>query len=142
MDPLLEKAKADLAAVVQQIRDLAAKQKKLEAFISIYDEPAPQSTLVLGDAPPSSEDRIARALDLARRERDEALNQTAKARITNAVADILRDGEARHTRELLSILESRGIHIGSADKVIGLSSLLSKDDRFVANRTFGWSLKK
>lgn len=132
MDPLVEKAKTDLAEVKAEVSTLLAKQKKLEAFLAIYGEQPSQSDLYrsvmsrLADGPA--------ALALSR--------PSAKDRITSAVADILADGEPRHTRALLAILEKNGIEVGGSDKVIALSVLLSRDPRFVANRKIGWSLKK
>ena len=94
MDPLIEKAKADLAQVVSQMEALRAKKQKLEAFLSIYDEPQTAAPL-LTRPDPHQEALLVPGPPLAQFESE---GTTAKARITNAVAQILADGTPRHTR--------------------------------------------
>lgn len=142
MDPIIEKAKADYAELSEQISRLSEKAAKLKAFLDIYDEPPPPVKIYR----PSQADLAIPAFDgTIRRNVLSSISQdatTAKAKITNAVAEILSDGKPRHTRDLLEILKAEGIEPGATDKVIGLSNLLSRDHRFEADRSIGWSLKK
>jgi hypothetical protein len=56
---------------------------------------------------------------------------------------ILRErGQPTPTRELLSILASRGIHVGGKNPVISLSGYLCKTGEVVADRRTGWSLRE
>ncbi len=132
-DPIIDKAKTDLADIVKQMDALGAKRKKLEAFLSIYEEPAEQGG-VLGTKYVK--------VEFAGRKGIHEHQITQKAIITNAVYQILSASAPQHTRGLLKELSAEGIEIGAADKVVGLSNLLSRDDRFQANRALGWSLKK
>jgi hypothetical protein len=57
--------------------------------------------------------------------------------------DILREsGRPVHTRELLPILEQRGIKIGGANPLTNLSGYLSRSDDLIADRSRGWRLKE
>lgn len=118
-DALLERAKADLADIAEKIAALRDKERKLRLFVAAYDD----ATLPL-------------PLTEARGE-----GKTQKDRIANAVVSILSDGQPRHTRELLALLEAQGLRTGSRDQVIGLSTLLNRDSRFASDRKRGWSLK-
>jgi hypothetical protein len=56
---------------------------------------------------------------------------------------ILRErGQPTPTRELLSILASRGINIGGKNPVISLSGYLCKTHEVVSDRARGWSLRE
>ncbi len=149
MDPYIEKAKADLAGVEQEISALHAqlsvlttKKKKLTDFIALYsDDPSPpqQKISSISDGLVATLQRVSDWAAL----REQGAGATAKDRITSAVYAILSDGIPRHTRTLLDILRTDwDLEPGSTDKVIGLSNLLSRDDRFQADRAIGWSLKK
>ncbi len=59
------------------------------------------------------------------------------------MSELLADGSHCHTRDLVKQLWARyGLEVRGSDKVLALSGLLSKDERFEANRSLGWSLKK
>lgn len=136
MDPLIEKAKTDYAELTAEIKRLSDKAGKLKAFLDIYDEDAPAPKVTRPGTEP-----IFMVPIITRPPSAQEAN-TAKAKITNAVAQILSDGKPRHTRDLLDILKEQNLEPGATDKIIGLSNLLSRDDRFVADRSIGWSLKK
>lgn len=132
-DPIIQKAKADLAEIKAQVAPLLAKQRKLEAFLSIYsDDKSADSQSELPLSPFQAMVALANA----------GQRSPAKAIVTNAVYEILSDGNPRPTRQLLGLLTERNIEVGGADKVLALSALLSRDDRFQASRAVGWSLKE
>lgn len=70
---------------------------------------------------------------------------SAKERILGAAEQLL-SGRSLPQKELFAELEKIGIHVGGKserNKLLNLSSLLSRDDRFKAgNRKTGWSLAK
>ena len=53
---------------------------------------------------------------------------------------LLSEGKPRHTRELVSYLRSEGVELKGKDPVLQVSAVLSKDYRFKANRSIGWTL--
>ena len=67
---------------------------------------------------------------------------TQKEKITDFCAELLEIGFPMKTSELLRELESANIEVGGANKLLTVSALLSKDDRFVPNRKEGWSIKR
>jgi hypothetical protein len=133
MDPIITKAKDDLADINEQVRSLLEKKKKLESFLTVYDELAADDK-----KPPKEQNTLFGDFGV----KIVPKGDTAKERITSAVAEILSDGSSKSTRALLEILKPAGLEPGATDKVIGLSNLLSRDDRFMPDRTHGWSLKK
>lgn len=63
------------------------------------------------------------------------------AKVTDAVYRLLKDGKRRKIPEILSYLQLRGITLEkSKNPAALLSTLLSKDERFIANRKAGWGL--
>lgn len=137
MDPLIEKTKADIAEIDEQIAVLKADRQMKASWLAMYDKPRYGQQISPGvTIPPPPKTSFAQSLP------PPPAPTTAKARITDKVASILSDGVARHTRQLLPILAPIGLLPGAADKVIGLANLLSRDPRFVADRTHGWTLKK
>jgi len=139
-DPIVEKAKAELAEIIEKMSALASlsvRRKKLEAFIELYEVPS-QAVAV---EPGRPYEKVA-DLFLQRTLAQVVEKTTAKARTTNAVAAMLSDGMPRRTQTLIQLLADQDIEIGAADKITGLSNLLSRDGRFEASRAVGWSLKK
>jgi hypothetical protein len=65
---------------------------------------------------------------------------TIKDRIADNCERLLSDRRPRHTRELVSYLRGEGIELKGKDPVLQVSSVLSKDGRFKANRSLGWTL--
>jgi hypothetical protein len=126
-DPLIEKARTDLAAIAEEIGRLQLRHRKLAAFLDAYDD-APQQELL-----PTEDEKDDPSIP----------GVSNKERVIRNAVQILSEMQPLHTRTLLQKLEERGITIGSTDKIIGLSSILSRDkQRFVASRSAGWSLKK
>lgn len=65
---------------------------------------------------------------------------TKKARIAEAAAVILANGR-RQARELVPLIESAGVDIGSGNKIDTVSVVLSRDKRFNSDRAAGgWGL--
>ena len=67
---------------------------------------------------------------------------TIKDRVLEASLKVLEDGQPRHTSSLLVEFEKAGIEVGGTNKLATVSSILSRDGRFKANRTIGWTLTK
>lgn len=65
-----------------------------------------------------------------------------KDQILSSAVSLLADGKPRHSADLLSHFLREGIPVGGINKILTISSILSRDDRFVANRKYGWTLAK
>ncbi|QWF18701.1 hypothetical protein [Lysobacter capsici] len=68
-------------------------------------------------------------------------HQSVKASASDRVASYLSDGSREKTAALLKRLDNEGIVIRGKDRVLALSAILSKDERFEASRKLGWALK-
>lgn len=76
-----------------------------------------------------------------------SLRKTVSKReqIFQSVLEILSDGKARHTADLMQELTARGIEIGGDNKEANLSAYLSRAKAVIglyADRRYGWSIKK
>ncbi|MGV7188598.1 hypothetical protein [Xanthomonas axonopodis] len=69
------------------------------------------------------------------------IKKSLKDQVIEACFDELKDGFPQKPAELVRSLEARGIFIGGDNKAMALSSMLSKDGRFLPSRKFGWSLR-
>lgn len=63
-----------------------------------------------------------------------------RVQVTETCAEILSDGVRRLSRELLPLLEQRGIKLGGRNPKGLLATYLSKDDRFISKQ--GWTLRQ
>lgn len=68
--------------------------------------------------------------------------QSVKDKVVEIARSLLADGKTMHTVDLVVQLEAAGVDIGGADKRLTVSSILSRDAGFQANRKVGWSLRK
>lgn len=64
----------------------------------------------------------------------------SSALILEAVHRLLSDGKRRSIHDILSFLDVRGIPLKTANRAGFLSTLLSRDSRFDANRRDGWGI--
>lgn len=138
MSDTLSKALEDFKSIDGKIAALQKRRNELAQFIDLHQRLYPTRD-IFDMGPDDSGNRLASTLAAATAEFD----GTAKARIERAVSEILSDGAPRHTRVLLDELAKRGIEVGGQNKVIALSSILSRNkDTFEADRKVGWRLKK
>jgi len=69
-----------------------------------------------------------------------ALERSRNEQILSHVALLLLSGR-RKTADLVEMLNRAGVQWTSSNPTSLLSTLMSKDDRFVANRRLGWGLR-
>lgn len=132
MDDPVSKARRELATIDAEIAALQQRRGPLRQFVeladSLYGAPT-VSRPVYSDVSPGAASGAA--------------GQKAPVKV-RAIAvcesHIAVHGPTR-THDLLAVVQSAGIEIGSADPQNALSVLLSKDGRFVPDRKAGWSLK-
>lgn len=129
MDIAVQNALATKKRIEAEISALKDRLRQIEAFISLYDEFASGSDP--SEASPRR-DPIQTTL---------MPTQGRKISTPDAVQTILEDGYPRTTATLLQLLDQQGIKVGGTRKIVNLSSALSRDPRFVNDRTKGWSLK-
>lgn len=65
-----------------------------------------------------------------------------KDKVLEAALRILADGKPRRTSDLVAEFFLDGIEVGGTNQTATVSSILSRDHRFKADRTHGWSLTK
>lgn len=126
MNDILEKAKQQRKALTDEIEAKQRELAELDQFLRTYHRIQAAATLDMTMTEPSY--------------------RSAKDQILGNVERLLSDRRSCPTRELFTELEKLGIHVGGKsekNKLLNLSSLLSRDERFKAgNRKTGWSLAK
>jgi hypothetical protein len=127
---ILEKARTELKALVDQERAIQARRVQLQEFLKVAES-------LSGGA--SEDVRGSGQIPLP-----VATHGSKEQSIVETARTILAKSAPQHTRAILAELERVGIHVTGKDasqQVINLSSLLSrKKDLFVSSRAQGWSL--
>ena len=126
MNPLLTAALKEFKDLRDQKLVIERRMSELEQFLKV----AGSIKLDLsGDAPTRAKSQ-----------------ETLKARILRVAESLLSRREHVQTREIIDALQSQEGFIVSGTtetvKIQMVSALLSKSDRFISDRTKGWSLKK
>jgi len=152
----IEACKQRLGYVEGQLRSLQEERHHLVQFLGVYGQ-LQQSSKTMhiqpSSIPPAPSARLGNQLETAtavrlveeaREKRDARLRTTvdnsANEQILARVAGLLSDGRKK-TTELVALLNSIGLRLNSPNQQALLSTLMSKDERFVASRKFGWGLK-
>ena len=123
----IERAKTDLARLQREIARLESqlfiakgRATKLEHYLEVASEYGEDA---------DSETRAFR-------------QENAKRHLTEIAIEILREEKKPlRTRDLIERIEKLGILVPGKDPVANLSSMLSRSDELMADRTAGWSLK-
>lgn len=127
----LARVQRDIARLTEQLNQAQALEVKIAHYIEMaqrYDNDADDAlSHRFHREVPSEKGRIA------------ASGTSYDA--VQAVVSILRDaGKPIRTRDLLPMLEARGINIGGENPVTNLSGFLSRSPELEANRALGWHL--
>lgn len=130
MDTALHNAYAAKKRLKAELAALENRLRQVEAFIALYDEFAQGFT-----PDESSAVEVVSGFKI-----DSGAIPAKKLSIPDSAALILADGYPRTTAVLLNMLESSGVQMGGKNKLINLSSTLSRDSRFLNERNKGWSL--
>ncbi|QDS19373.1 hypothetical protein [Xanthomonas citri] len=135
MDAIAQ-ARNEIAVLDQKISELQARRA---AFVQFVD----MGTALFGKAVDQSHLPIPVKLPPLPAAKLPPLppKKSLKDQVIEACFDELKDGFAQKPAALVRSLEARGIFIGGENKAMALSSMLSKDGRFIPNRKFGWSLR-
>ncbi len=147
----LERALADLtraqtqsAALRAELGQIEERIRKLQTFIEMAKEygvasdPAAESVTSLNEH--SGTKRSGLTNENVARPRRPPASGVSKDAVDHSVAILREVGTPLHTKELLSRLAARGVHIGGTNPVTNLSGFLSRSNQLLNSRKFGWSL--
>ena len=130
MDAALQNALSARKSLEEQIQALNGRLTKINNFISLYDEFAQGRAPTEAAIPPVAMGGSGTMTVLLR-----------KTSIVDQAVEILSDGYPRTTKVLLNLLSERGAKLSGKRPHINLSSMLSRDPRFLNERGKGWSLE-
>lgn len=131
---IFEQAVAELEEIESKISSLSKRREQLRAFVTIG------SSLYPTEASSVEAPRLSLMQRSALTGERDATVGTAKSAIVDATREILLEKVSVHTRDLVPMLEARGIEIAGQDKNSTVSVILSKSGLFQSSRRFGWSL--
>jgi hypothetical protein len=129
----ISKLDSEYAAYADKRKSLAQRLEAVKVLRTTYGDVDPPGWLVIAQGMGEIANAIVRAQTVR--------ENSHKARVLSASAEILNGGISVPTRDLLEQLEKRGIQFNAANKAGNLSVILSKDDKFVSDRRNGWSLR-
>jgi hypothetical protein len=148
----VDRMRSRLDEIENQFQQLTEERKKIVAFLEGFAQlqrgQRPTSAGIAtggvsSDQPESPLQEFSSAIEeMAFRHAGRAgIQQGAPAPVLNIIYQLLSDGRRRTVHEILSFLEVRGVPLKGAANAPGyLSTMLSRDPRFDANRRDGWGL--
>lgn len=147
----IQQAEAELRQIEMQIDQLRARRDALMRFIAmsreLFAEPsAPQPAI----SPSARLREIAGRARIRLQEIDQTdllkqRNATMQERIIQIAESLIKQSGAARTREIVQVALMRGINVtghNMAAKVLTTSAILSKSEKFIADRSRGWTLKE
>jgi hypothetical protein len=129
MDDVLQQVRDERQRLRRQREAIDARLAELDVVLRVLP------TLGVRPSPLAAIVEMATTVDASNAE-----VTTIKETILRQCQRLLADGKPRHTRELVAHLTSNGVQLNGKDQVLQVSAILSKDDRFKADRKNGWSL--
>lgn len=125
-----------LADIERQRKEIEAKEQKLKQFLALGADLFPEqftATPVAAQTPAQRQLAVAAA--------PKARQGTAKAAIIETAIEIMRIHGHVMTGDVLAAVEAKGVEIGAKDKLLQVSSILSREKQtFASDRSKGWSL--
>lgn len=136
---IYSKAEAELNSIDQQISALQRRQVELRQFVTLgrklFDATSVQGALHLSDRQATQATGVS-AMARTPRPRDGSM----KSRVLEISEALIKRAGPIPTKALVDRLEANGLEIGGSDKVLTVSVILSRSDRFKADRSLGWTL--
>ena len=146
---IYSQAKQELSEIDSKISALHQRRETLCAFLDLGSALYPAGTPNPGRSESPTEAvrawRVTHSVSAGaarsplRVQDNDRFASSNKARILAVCEEHLQLGAAR-TRDLLAAVEEAGLEVGGTDKVGALSVMLSKAERFKADRKIGWTL--
>jgi len=152
MGAYVDKMRSRLDEIEVQFQQLSDERRSIVAFLEgfaqvqrTYRQGGPGSSGMLTislseklEALPPDHRKHFEELAFPNANRHAALGSSVA--VVEVVYRLLSDGKRRSLQEILSFLEVRGVPLKGANPAGFLSTLLSRDHRFDANRRDGWGL--
>ena len=134
----IETAKSELSDIDARIQALVKRRDALRSFVDLGSLLFSENAAVREQ--PAFPERV-RGTEtvpqiLARRVRE----NTIKGRVEQIAANLIEKRGNVQTAEILSCAENEGVVIGAADKLLAVSTILSRSPLFTNDRSRGWSL--
>lgn len=137
MDEFTRKAEMEIVNLTNELLQIANRKRVIELKISGL-----KAYMAAEAASTNSPNQPTAGFEKPSNFYQAAQARSVKARIIGSALRILGDGRTCHTEELIEQFEKEDIAIGGASKPNTVSSILSRDARFKADRKLGWSLRK
>ena len=161
---MIEKAKSELSEIEQKLEELQSLQKRRQHLLQFIElgralfedatSEAQATSLVTADVRmyrtefDSDRKRLVyrrKMIQLADSDLfnpDNTVRMTAKDQILSAAREYIAKNGVAPTKQLIEYIRERGIEIGGSDKVLTVSSVLSRSDEFKSDRAAGgWVLE-
>jgi multidrug resistance efflux pump len=121
----------------QELSRISARQRVIELKLAALN-----AYLAAEEADLTSRPRSPLAIGAVQRLMSVSQKKSVKHQVLETASRILSDDQPRTTEELVAALAQEGVAVGGANKALTVSSILSRDKNFKANRKHGWSLNK
>lgn len=143
----LDQASEQLADIESQIQALVKRREALRAFVELGNQLFTSATPTAETQLSNTIKAIAETLQKTNSFRDvlerrRVREGTAKARIEQIAASQIRLNGNTQTADVLEQAEAEGVEIGAANKLLAVSSILSRSPQFSNDRSLGWTLAK
>ena len=135
----VEAARSELSALQKQAEEIQSRIVEVETFLRMY---AKYSGVSVGALNSTFEGFTGALAGYRTRLTSVPLQASKRERIAQAAKRILADGRPRSIRVLLDELKAMNVEIGGSDEAANLSAYLSREDAFVSDPKYGWTLKK
>ena len=124
-----------LADIERQKQELIAKEQELKQFMALGARLFPEQFATVETNHPEPERQLAIAAI------PKARVGTARSAILETAIALMNERGYVQTTEVLEAVEASGVTIGAKDKLLQVSSILSRDKAtFRSDRSKGWSL--
>jgi hypothetical protein len=147
----IERARADLDHLAKKGDDLRAELANVEAeaaririyleYVERYRDEDPSASQLLAAAEHDDGNLLEPESSLTSSQGGRPRGGGISEMAVNAAVEYIRLTQtAQHARDLVEVLEQKGIHIKGANQVSNLSGYLSRSYQLKNDRAFGWSL--
>lgn len=153
MGAYVDRMRSRLDEIEIQFQQLSEERKSIVAFLEGFaqlqrTQPLPSAVFAVpissGDEPEATQSEYQKNFEemAFRNVVRSAFQNGSAAPVLDVVYRLLSDQKRRTVHEILSFLEVRGVPLKGANSPGYLSTLLSRDPRFDANRRDGWGLAR
>lgn len=131
---ILEQAKRRIAALDAEINTLVQQRASIQQWLN-------DGKRLLDSSQSANHVGSAQVVQIAPQPDGKRAN-SFKARLIRGVKEILVEKSPVPTREMIPLLEAKGLEINGSNKVLAISQVLSRVKEEFASSPDGWTLKK